>query len=150
VTVGPDLTFNGPNDAFVAKIVDTPIVGASFYTLAPCRVLDTRDSPGPYGGPALAAGETRTFMIRGRCGIPPTANAISSNLTVALPTVEGFLTTFPGGTSAPLASTINYRAGQVRANNAIMRLGTDGSLAVYCGQGAGSLNVILDVNGYYQ
>src|SRR5262249_27023271 len=32
--------------------------GTSFYTLDPCRLFDTRDPPGPAGGPALAANTT--------------------------------------------------------------------------------------------
>jgi hypothetical protein len=33
--------------------------GAAFYTLTPCRVVDTRDPTGPLGGPALNAGGDR-------------------------------------------------------------------------------------------
>jgi hypothetical protein len=49
----------------------------------------------------------------------------------------------------PTASTINYSAGLTRANNAIVPLGVSGDLAVYSGQGAGTVHVILDVNGYF-
>jgi hypothetical protein len=39
-----------------------------FYTLAPCRIVDTRNPAGPWAGPALAAAATRTFNLAGRCG----------------------------------------------------------------------------------
>src|SRR5207249_5080796 len=32
-----------------------------FYTVSPCRVADTRDAPGPSGGPALTANTIRTL-----------------------------------------------------------------------------------------
>jgi hypothetical protein len=124
---------------------------ASFYTVTPCRVADTRNPNGPYGGPALAAGATRTFTVGGQCQIPLTAKAISVNVTVTGPTSIGFLTLFPGGTAAPLASTINFRAGQTRANNAIVPLGAGGTMSVFDGQASGgTTHFILDVNGYFQ
>jgi len=60
------------------------------------------------------------------------------------------LTLYPGGTSLPLVSTINYSAGQTRANNAIVKLGAAGDLIVRCGQGSGTAAMVLDVNGYFQ
>jgi hypothetical protein len=50
----------------------------------------------------------------------------------------------------PLASTINYRAGQTRANNAIVPLGRDGDLRVTAGQAVGSVHVVVDVFGYFE
>jgi hypothetical protein len=91
----------------------------SFYTLTPCRVLDTRDPAGPWGGPALAASATRVFTIAGRCNVPPTAKSISVNVTVTQPTAPGHLILFPGGTP-PGVSMINFQPGQTRANNAIV------------------------------
>jgi hypothetical protein len=121
-----------------------------FFTLSPCRVVDTRDATGPYGGPPLAGGEVRVFTMVGRCGIPSGALAISLNVTAVQPNAGGYLTLYPGGGSLPLASTINYRAGQIRANNAIVRLGPGGTLAVYSGQGGGTAHILIDVNGFFR
>ncbi len=41
-----------------------------FYTLSPCRVVDTRNPAGPQGGPALPAHASRTFTLAGQCGVP--------------------------------------------------------------------------------
>lgn len=124
---------------------------ASFYTLTPCRVLDTREVS---GAPALIAGTVRAFTVAGQgpgqCQVPLTAKAISANVTVTQPTSPGYLTLFPGGGTAPLASTINFGPGQTRANNAIVRLGANGTVSVLDGQGSGSTHFILDVNGYFQ
>jgi uncharacterized protein (DUF1800 family) len=123
--------------------------GTSFFTVAPCRVLDTRDPVGAFGGPALAAGGTRVFNLAGRCGISTGASAVSANVTVVGPTSAGHLALFPAGAAQPATSTLNYKANLVRANNAILPLGADGAVAVITGQPTGSVNFIVDVNGYF-
>ena len=128
----------------------TPGIGGSLWTVAPCRVLDTRNPNGPLGGPALSAGAVRTFVIAGRCGVPSSARAVSVNVTVTQPTAGGSLLAYPAGLAEPLATTINYRAGQTRANNAVVGLNTSGAAAVRCRQGLGTVHMIIDVNGYFQ
>jgi hypothetical protein len=124
---------------------------ARFYTVAPCRLVDTRGSTGPVAGPALAATANRSFPLAGLCGIPPDARALSVNVVAVTPTTgPGFFTVYPGGTPRPLFSTINYSAGQIRANNAIVTLGAAGDISVYCGQGSGTAHLVIDVNGYFQ
>jgi hypothetical protein len=151
VIVGPDLTFNdGFYDAFVVKVPSTPTLPKGFYTLTPCRILDTRGADGMWGGPALSAGAIRTFTIVGRCSVPTTVNAVSINATVTQPTAPGYLVLFAGGSPLPAVSTINYRAGQTRANNAIVLLGPGGTLSVACQQTKGTTHFILDVSGYFQ
>jgi uncharacterized protein (DUF1800 family) len=123
--------------------------GTSFFTVPPCRVVDTRNAVDPFGGPALAANATRAFDLAGRCGISTGAKAVSANITVVSPTTFGHLTFFPAGGTQPLASTINYRVGDTRANNAILALGVNGGLTSLAGQGSGSVHVLIDVNGYF-
>ncbi|MEO8347540.1 MAG: zinc-dependent metalloprotease, partial [Acidobacteriota bacterium] len=79
---------------------------ARFYTVAPCRVVDTRNAPGPYGGPALAANTDRTFVFAGQCGIPTSATAVSGNVTVVQSTAAG--NNFPSGirTMSPVAPVV--------------------------------------------
>jgi plastocyanin len=123
----------------------TPPIGRNFFSVAPCRVLDTRPAS------ALTSGLNGPYvLVEGICGIPPTAKAVSLNVTITQPTASGDLRLFPAGTgSAPLASTINYRAGQTRANNAIVSLGVSGDISVQCDQAIGtSVHLIIDVNGY--
>ena len=123
--------------------------GKNFYTVSPCRVVDTRGAAGPWGGPRLAAGADRAFTVGGRCGIPMTARAVSINVTVTEPTDFGFLTLFPVGGALPLASAINFRPGQTRANNAVVTLGAAADFVVRAGMASGGVHVILDVNGYF-
>ena len=122
----------------------------SFFTVTPCRVVDTRNASGPLGGPALVAGAQRTFTLTGSCGVPATARSLSLNVTVTAPTASGDLKLFAGGTATPVSTTINYGSGQTRANNAQPALGASGDLAVQCDQTSGSVQLILDVNGYFQ
>ncbi len=100
----------------------SPNAPLRFYTLPPCRVLDTRNAVGPLGGPALAADQTRTFKISESCGAPADAGAVSVNMTVAVPTSGGSLTVYPGTGPAPLTSALSFAAGKTRANNSIMGL----------------------------
>jgi len=152
IASGPDgnLWFTEFKQSRIGRVhPPTPPPPASLYTITPCRVLDTRNPAGPLGGPALAANATRLFSVAGTCGIPATARALVVNVTVTSPTAQGHLRLFPGGVSVPLVSTINYRANQTRANNAVVGLGA-GTLQIYCGQGTGTTHVILDVSGYFQ
>jgi hypothetical protein len=134
----------------VTLLVVPASAGASFYTVTPCRLLDTRGPAGPYGAPALSAGGDRTFVLAGRCGIPSSATAVATNITVTSAAAAGFLTLFPDGATPPLASSVNFHAGQTRANNAIFALGTTGGVTIHAGLGSGSVEAILDVTGYFQ
>src|SRR5207244_4270637 len=93
--------------------------GAGLFTVAPCRLADTRNSDGISGGPALVANTVRTFPVANLCGIPPSATAVAINLAIWVPSDDGDLRLYPTGGIAPLASSINFRPGIVRANNAI-------------------------------
>jgi titin len=126
------------------------LVPALFYTVTPCRVADTRDPAGPYGGPALSSGVERNFLLWNRCGVPATARAVSVNLTVTESGGQGHLTLYPAGSPIPPVSTINYGPGQTRANNAIVTLGPVGELTVRCVQTQLQVHAILDLNGYFE
>ena len=116
----------------------------SFYTVTPCRVFDTRS------GAHLPAGTT-LFQVAGQCGIPAGAKAVSANLTIVSPQSAGVLTVYPGDAQLPLASTLNFSPGQVRANSAMLKLAGDGSGTIRVTAAmSGSADLLLDVNGYYQ
>jgi len=98
----------------------------------------------------LAGGVDRTFQIAGQCGIPADAVAASFNFTITTPTDFGFLTMFPPGGSVPAVSTLNWAPGQTRANNAVLALGAAGDLTAHVGQATGTVQFIIDVNGYFR
>lgn len=122
----------------------------SFYTIVPCRAVDTRRPEGPFGGPPVEVGRDRSFRLGGRCGIPATARAVSANVTVLEADAPGELVIFPADVDEPIASGLSYRPGRVRANNGIFRLGPGATLEVSCRQNSGGVHVLLDVNGYFE
>ena len=89
-------------------------------------------------------------QVFGAAGLAQIAQGLSVNVTVVAGGA-GHLTLFPANGSNPGSSTINFSGGQVRANNAILRLATDGtgSVTVFNGS-AGSNHLIVDVNGYFR
>lgn len=128
--------------------VAAPGVPLQFFTLAPCRILDTRTAVGPLGGPALAANAARTFAGAGTCGIPANARALSVNVTVTGSTSAGFIRLYPASTALPFTSVINYGLGRTLANNAILSLG-GGGFTVHL-DASGPEHLIVDVNGYFE
>jgi hypothetical protein len=128
----------------------------SFFSLSPCRVVDTRNPNGPTGGPSLAENASRPFPILGACGVPLTAQAVVFNVTVVTPTDFGDLRIYPAGTSAPLASVINWVTSDFAvANGAIVPVttGAGNNVTVMVDMPLGStgkVDLILDVTGYFQ
>jgi len=123
--------------------------GLNFYTVPPCRIVDTRNTPdGTFGGPIMGASTTRTFPLsQGPCGISDSAAAYSLNMTVQPPGELGFLTIWPAGDPLPQASTLNALEGQIVANAAIVAAGTNGAVNVFV---TNATHVIIDTNGFFQ
>jgi hypothetical protein len=124
-----------------------------FYTVTPCRPVDTRNPDGPAGGPILGAYSIRSFPVTGgECGIPATASAVSVNLTAVGAATVGHLILFPGDAAGPpIASNVNFTAGVTRANNAIVSLSGDGTGTIKVKNGStGAVHFVLDVNGYFE
>jgi PKD repeat protein len=137
--------------SFTATYQLSTISGAQgFFSLTPCRLLDTRNPNGPRGGPALSAGGTRNFTLTGVCNVPTTAKALAVNVTVTGPTAAGNLRLFAADQLQPLTSNLNFSVGQTRAANAIVRLGAAGDLSIFDGAASGTAHVILDVAGYFE
>jgi hypothetical protein len=142
-----------PNDA--AGCSSTPkgfllVVGGTatgfFNTVSPCRSLDTRA-----GAPIAGGGTIVAMLSGGACGIPADATAVSVNVTATQPAAPGFVNLYPGNQPPPPTSTMNFSGGQTRANNAIVSLATDGSGTIKITNGAaGTVHVIVDVNGYFK
>jgi hypothetical protein len=128
-----------------------PMTPLDFYTLTPCRLIDTRNPAGPLGGPALPSSAQRIFLLAGSCGVPAGAKALSVNVTVTGPGAAGLLQMYPADLAQPLATILNFTPGQTRGNNAIVTLAFDGSGAIKVRNASGgTVHFILDVNGYFQ
>ena len=124
------------------------ISGAThFVPLTPCRVVDTRNPAGAFGGPAITGGTSRDFpMPNSLCGIPSTAAAYSLNVAVVPKVHLGYLTVWPAGQSQPLVATLNSLDGRIKSNAAIVPAGVNGAISVFA---TDTTDVILDINGYF-
>lgn len=137
---------SGLVDSLPAALVLLPPTAADFYTVEPCRLLDTRS------GPALQSGVTRLVTLGGACGVPANARALAVNVTAIMGTGGGSLVVFPGNYPTPETITTNFRTGATLANNAILPLSTDGTgkLAILATvQGNGLVHATIDVVGYF-
>ena len=153
VVTNPDTQSGTLTNGYEYRVIP---VGADFYTVAPCRVVDTRASQGftgAFGAPALVGGVSRSFPIPSTAtcaGISATAVAYSFNVTVVAPAYPypgQYLTLYPTGGTLPVVSTLNFNGGEIAANAAIVPAGTSGSIDVWCTAG---VNLVIDINGYFQ
>jgi hypothetical protein len=119
----------------------------NFIAVQPCRLVDTRGSVGPFGGPALSPSSVRTFSVPlSPCGLPAaTAYSISVTIVGYDTSSGGWITAYPTGSPRPFVSTVNFGSGPPVANAAIVAA-NGGSFDVYS---AGTTHLIIDVNGYF-
>ena len=114
--------------------------GLSLYSVAPCRVLDTRRNNGqPF------MGEKAVNVEGSACAPPSNAAAYIFNATVVPPGSMPFLTLWPDGETQPNASTLNAYDGFITSNMAIVPT-TNGSVDAYA---AALTQLILDLSGYF-
>ncbi|MBV8199013.1 MAG: hypothetical protein JOZ15_00160, partial [Acidobacteria bacterium] len=120
-----------------------------FYPVAPCRLIDTRGLAGPLNGPPLTSGPPRAFDAGGQCGISTRATAVTARLTAVRAQTSGYLAFGPAGGPPPVIATLRFRAGQVHAKEATLQLGAAGAFEVAAQLAAGSVSLLMDVEGYY-
>jgi hypothetical protein len=120
--------------------------GLQFVPVTPCRIADTRNPAGPFGGPEMNGGETRPFQVpSSSCGIPASAAAYALNVTVVPDATLSYLTIWPTGQNQPFVSTLNSD-GRIKANAAIVPAGSQGGINVFV---TNPTHVIIDINGYF-
>lgn len=119
----------------------------TFYPLPPCRVMDTRNPIGLFGGPFLSGQTSRAIPIQsGSCGVPAGAEAYSLNLAVVPHVPLGYLTVWPTGSLQPYVASLNASTGTVTSNAAIIPAGTAGSISVFA---SNDTDLVVDINGYF-
>ena len=121
---------------------NTPVTGETLYTpVTPTRAVDTRVS-----GTPLGAGGVFVANMAGQNGVGVNATAVLTNITAVNTTAASYFTVYPGPTR-PLASDLNWSAGQVVPNLTIAQLNGSGSFDVY--NANGSADLLIDVFGYF-
>jgi hypothetical protein len=102
------------------------------YTpVAPCRIVDTRNT----AAGAIAANATRNFLginsnnftpqggSATNCGtLGLNATAIAVNVTAVSPSIAGYATVYPYGTTQPGTASVNYTAGAIVNNSIIAQI----------------------------
>jgi len=134
------------NGYFVEK--GQSALGLSFYPVAPCRLIDTRDSNLSMGRSYVRAGTTLSFAVTAsNCGIPANAQAYVIN-TTAYPRQEGSneVTVWPAGAKQPLNPTLVSNDGVPVAVPTIVRAGTWGRLSA---QPSKDADIAIDITGYF-
>jgi len=176
VSLGPG-TSGSPNDAIcvynalgtINVVIDVngwygsltaTAPGYQFQALPPTRICDTRLSTtsclptGPIG-----SNQSHKIPVAGDLDIPafggvPTVVAVIANLTAIAPTAKTVLILYPANLQPPNASDLNVEAGEVLPNLVVVQLDTlpadphDGEVSLY--NGAGSVNAVIDIEGWFQ
>ena len=135
---------------FAAPVTAPPLPGSVYYPSSPARILDTRTGLGVPGGFAgqLGTGGTIDLQVTGQGGVPANATSVVLNVTAAdSPGPDSYLTVYPTGTSRPLASNLNFVAGQTVPNLVIAKIGSGGKVTIY--NNLGSTVVVADVQGWF-
>lgn len=115
----------------------------------PTRLADTRPASGqPDAGMTLGPGGSITVAVTGTGGVPAAAAAVVLNVTATDTTGDSYLTAYRSGQARPLASDLNWVAGDTAANLTVVRPGPDGTITVY--NHSGTADVVVDVTGHYQ
>jgi hypothetical protein len=120
--------------------------GSMFVGVTPARILDTRTTN------KIGPGTTLIVPMAGQHGVPamnatvpPTAVVL--NVTATNPTAASYLTVWPDGAPMPIASDLNYVAGQTVPNLVVVKLGAGGAIDLY--NALGTTDLIVDVVGWY-
>ncbi|MFZ9628134.1 MAG: TolB family protein [Ilumatobacteraceae bacterium] len=116
--------------------------GGGFVSMAPERLVDTR-----LLGGALASETSRSFDVAGMDGVPDTATAVALTVVAVNPTARGHLRVYPGDTTRPGTSSVNFLPGQNTSNSVIVGIGDDGTIDVY--NSAGTTHLVIDVYGFF-
>src|SRR5690606_35582880 len=115
----------------------------AFAPFTPVRLLDTRSDAS--GAAPLAAATVTEIAIAGQHDVPADAVAAVLSVTVTEPGAAGYITVYPCGEPLPLASNVNYLAGQTIANMAIAKIGADGKVCFY---NSAATELVVDLTGF--
>ena len=129
-----------------------------YVPVTPCRIIDTR-----VAGGTIAANATRDFDVTSvtnfsfqggdstNCGIGASGSFAAAviNFTVVTPSAAGYITAFPYLGTQPLASTLNYTAGDIRGNLAIVKLDQGPSAPEMTVYSFAQTHLVADVVGYF-
>ncbi|MEV0217453.1 right-handed parallel beta-helix repeat-containing protein [Micromonospora sp. NPDC050695] len=113
--------------------------GSGFAPMTPTRVLDTRSA-----APVAPNGDLHVDLSD---VLPADVTAAILNVTVTQPTTAGVLTVYPNGTPVPMASNLNFVAGQTIPN--LVTVPVVGGKVAIRNVSSGTTHVVADLAGYF-
>ncbi|MBL8227125.1 MAG: DUF11 domain-containing protein [Bryobacterales bacterium] len=122
--------------------------GLFYFPVTQCRVSDSRNVAGPFGGPIFEPRTSRVVpMPLSACSLPANARGYAVGVT-AIPNGNPmpFITVWPSGQPFPNASILNAFQGQIVTNSAIIPAGAAGGLDVYAFE---RTHIVVEVSGYF-
>ena len=120
---------------------------SGYVAVNPVRVLDSRNGTGGYSTP-WSGNQTRSLAVAGVGPVPADATAVVVNVTITDATAASFLTIGPSGGLVPLASNMNFVAGQTEANLVTVQVGAGGKIDLT--NHSGGVHVVADLLGYFR
>ncbi len=120
-------------------------------TIEPVRLLDTRaegtTADGEFQGAGRAsAGSTTEVEATDRAEIPDAANVVLLSVTAVNPVDAGYLTVYACGGDTPLASNVNFGAGQTVPNFVAVAVSDNDDVCVYS---SAETHLLVDASGYF-
>ncbi len=130
----------------VEAVASVSLPAYAFVAITPCRQYNSLSAT-----PLLQAVNRTVTLIGAPCNIPASAAAVSANITIFNITGASGNGVFKVDTISPPASAwINYPPSEAqRANAGTVALNATGQVIVQVAQGAGQIDFVVDVNGYY-
>lgn len=126
----------------------TPTSAGGFGSVAPLRLLDTRNAIGAPRRPVAGHGSV-SLRVTGSGGVPAAGvTAVLLNVTANQPLANGFLSAYADGAATPVTSNVNFVAGATVPNLVVAPVSAAGLVTIYNGS-AGAVQVIADVDGYF-
>lgn len=119
---------------------DAPL---GYHSITPQRLLDTRSGLGVAVAGLTQPGTPTSVVLDGDVA---SAAGVALNVTVTEPADAGFATVYPCGNPAPLASNVNFGAGQTVANAVIAAPGAGAALCVVTSVAA---HLVVDLEGWF-
>jgi hypothetical protein len=117
-----------------------PVTAGRLETVEPFRILDTRITGKP------GWGQTVLVNLNGRA--PADALAVIANVTAVETDGGRFVTAYPLGQSLPLASSLNYGPGEIRASAVVAKLGAVPGMIGFNLYTMAGAHLVVDILGY--
>jgi hypothetical protein len=115
----------GGYDGVFAIGLSTRLAGG-FHALSRCRMVDTRNTSGEWGGPALTPAGPRTFTAVGHCDVPDGAKVLVADIQVLQAKKAGRLQLFGAGSDLSTGASLAFKAPRTNFTSVHIPLSADG------------------------